>query len=142
MSLPSRLVAAAARCPGGRGAVARGERRNRGSHCEPVPQRHTLGQPGIGRHSVGQLFTPGTGFWALAGNVTQPVFQGGTLLHRQRGPRRPYEAPAQYRGTVLTAFQNVADALHAIQCDADALKAAVAAERAAARSLAISPHPA
>jgi len=38
---------------------------------------------------------------------------------------------------VLTAFQNVADTLHAIQSDADALKAAVAAERAAAKSLAI-----
>jgi NodT family efflux transporter outer membrane factor (OMF) lipoprotein len=87
---------------------------------------------------VGQLFTPGTGFWALAGNVTQPVFQGGTLLHRQRAAEAAYDqALAQYRGTVLTAFQNVADSLHAVQCDADALKAAVAAEGAAAKSLAI-----
>ena len=36
---------------------------------------------------------------------------------------------------MLTAFQNVADTLHAIDRDADGLKAAVAAERAAARSL-------
>ena len=80
--------------------------------------------------AVGQLFTSGTGFWALAGNLTQPVFQGGTLLHRQRAAEAAYDqAAAQYRGTVLTAFQNVADTLYAIQCDADALKAAVAAER-------------
>jgi len=88
--------------------------------------------------SINQLFTPGTGFWGLAGNLTQPIFQGGTLLHRQRAAEAAYaQAAAQYRGVVLTAFQNVADTLNAIQSDAYAMKAAVAAERAAARSLAI-----
>jgi len=88
--------------------------------------------------AISQLFTSGTGFWALAANLTQPVFQGGTLLHRQRAAEAAYEqAAAQYRSVVLTAFQNVADSLHAIQSDADALKASVAAERAAAKSLAI-----
>ncbi len=88
--------------------------------------------------AMGQLFTSGTGFWTLAGNATQPVFQGGTLLHRQRAAQAAYDqAAAQYRGTVLTAFQNVADTLYAIQCDADALKAAHGAEAAAAKSLAI-----
>jgi NodT family efflux transporter outer membrane factor (OMF) lipoprotein len=88
--------------------------------------------------AVGQLFTPGTGFWTLAGNATQPVFQGGTLLHRQRAAEAAYDqAVAQYKGAVLTAFQNVADTLYAIQCDADALKAAHSAETAAAKSLAI-----
>src|SRR5262249_54457385 len=42
---------------------------------------------------------------------------------------------AQYRSTVLSAFQNVADALYALQSDAEALKAAVAAEQAAKTSL-------
>ncbi len=88
--------------------------------------------------AINQLFTPGTGFWALAANLTQPIFQGGTLLHRQRAAEAAYDqAAAQYRSVVLTAFQNVADTLHAIKFDADALKAAVAAEHAAARSLAI-----
>jgi len=88
--------------------------------------------------SIGQLFAPGNGFWTLAGNLAQPIFQGGTLLHRQRAAEAAYDqAEAQYRSTVLTAFQNVADTLHAIQFDADALKAAVAAERAAAKSLSI-----
>jgi NodT family efflux transporter outer membrane factor (OMF) lipoprotein len=88
--------------------------------------------------AIGELFTAGTGFWSLAANVTQPIFQGGTLLHRQRAAEAAYDqAAAQYRGVVLTAFQNVADTLHAIRTDADALKAAVAAERAAAKSLAI-----
>ena len=85
---------------------------------------------------IAQLFTPGTGFWTLAANVTQPIFQGGTLLHRQRAAEAAFDqAAAQYRSTVLTAFQNVADALHAVQSDAEAVKAAVAAEKAAAQSL-------
>jgi NodT family efflux transporter outer membrane factor (OMF) lipoprotein len=89
--------------------------------------------------AINQLFTSGTEFWGLAAGLTQPIFQGGTLLHRQRAAEAVYDqAAAQYRGVVLTAFQNVADTLQAIQSDADVLKAAVAAERAAAKSLAIS----
>ena len=38
---------------------------------------------------------------------------------------------------MIAAFQNVADTLSALRTDADALQKAVAAERAAARSLAI-----
>jgi NodT family efflux transporter outer membrane factor (OMF) lipoprotein len=88
--------------------------------------------------AISQLFTFGTGFWALSANLTQPIFQGGTLLHRQRAAEAAYDvAAAEYRSAVLSAFQNVADTLHAIHCDADALKAAVAAERAADRSLSI-----
>jgi NodT family efflux transporter outer membrane factor (OMF) lipoprotein len=88
--------------------------------------------------TVAQLFTPGAGFWGLAANVTQPVFQGGALLHRQRAAEAACDqAAAQYRSTVLTAFQNVADTLNAIQSDAEALKAAVDAEKDASKSLAI-----
>ena len=86
--------------------------------------------------NISRLFTSGTGFWGLAAGLTQPIFQGGTLLHRQRAAEAAYDqAAAQYRSTVITAFQNVADTLHAIQSDADALKAAVAFEQAAKRSL-------
>ena len=89
--------------------------------------------------TMAQLFSgPGTAFWTLAGNVTQTVFDAGTLLHKQRAAEAAFDqAAAQYRGTVITAFQNVADTLHALQSDADTLKAAVAAEQAAATSLEI-----
>lgn len=93
---------------------------------------------GSGAMEIAQLFSPGTGFWALAAGVTQPIFEGGQLLHKQRAARAAFQqAAAQYRSTVLTAFQNVADVLHAIQNDAVALKTAVEAERAASRSLVI-----
>jgi NodT family efflux transporter outer membrane factor (OMF) lipoprotein len=82
------------------------------------------------------LFAPGNGYWTVAAGLTQPIFDGGTLLHKSRAARAAYDqAFAQYRATVLSAFQNVADTLYAIQSDADALKAAVASKNAATKSL-------
>jgi NodT family efflux transporter outer membrane factor (OMF) lipoprotein len=83
---------------------------------------------------LGHLFT--AGFWDLGAGLTQPVFDGKTLLHRERAAKAAYtQAEEQYRGTVLTAFQNVADTLHAVKQDADALKAASDATIAAAATL-------
>jgi outer membrane protein TolC len=88
---------------------------------------------------LGHLFEPGTGFWDVGASVAQPIFDGGTLLHRERAAKAAYtEASEQYRSTVLTAFQNVADTLNALQQDADALKAAAAAKDAAAVTLDLS----
>jgi outer membrane protein TolC len=57
-----------------------------------------------------RMFTLGPEFWDLGAGVTQPVFEGGTLVHRQRTARAAYvQAAQQYRSTVLTAFENVAD---------------------------------
>jgi NodT family efflux transporter outer membrane factor (OMF) lipoprotein len=81
---------------------------------------------------LGRLFSGGTGFWDVAAGVTQPIFDGGTLMHRERASRAAYiQADEQYRSTVLTSFQNVADTLNALQQDADALEAAAAAKDAA-----------
>jgi NodT family efflux transporter outer membrane factor (OMF) lipoprotein len=83
-----------------------------------------------------KMFSGGSGFWDLGGGVTQPVFEGGTLLHRERAARAAYtQASEQYRSTVVTAFQNVADTLNALQQDAEALKTASAAKDAAAVTL-------
>lgn len=78
------------------------------------------------------MFGAGTGFWDLTGGATQTIFQGGTLVHRERAARAAYvQASEQFRSTVLTAFENVADTLHALEQDADALKSAAAARDAA-----------
>jgi NodT family efflux transporter outer membrane factor (OMF) lipoprotein len=103
-----------------------------------LPQFTLTAQLGNQAGSISRLFTPGTNFWTLGAGLTQPIFEGGTLLHRQRAAEAAFDqAAAQYQGTVLSALQNVADVLHALQSDADALAAAAATERAAARSLAI-----
>ena len=83
-----------------------------------------------------KMFSSGAGFWDVGAGVEQYVFQGGTLVHRERAARAAYvQASEQYRSTVLTAFQNVADTLNALQQDADGLKAASAAKDAAAVTL-------
>lgn len=83
-----------------------------------------------------QLFTPGTGFYSLAASVTQPIFDGMTLFNKQKAAEAGLEqAEAQYRGTVINAFQNVSDALRALQSDAHAVKVAAKAEQTAKHSL-------
>jgi NodT family efflux transporter outer membrane factor (OMF) lipoprotein len=82
--------------------------------------------------TAAKMFSAGAGFWDLGASITQPIFQGGTLLHKERAARAAYvQATEQYRSTVVTAFQNVADTLNALQHDADALKSAAAAADAA-----------
>lgn len=87
---------------------------------------------------AGTLFKAGAGFWSIGADLLQPVFKGGALMHQQRAAEAEYDqAAARYRAAVLVAFQNVADALHAIEADARTLQAASATERAARKSLAI-----
>jgi NodT family efflux transporter outer membrane factor (OMF) lipoprotein len=82
--------------------------------------------------ALASLISPTNAFWLLAGNVTQTVFDGGTLLHQRRAAAAAYdEAAWAYKATVIGAAQNVADVLRALQNDADALRAARAFERAA-----------
>jgi len=72
----------------------------------------------------------------VAGNATQTLFDGFTLLHQRRAAVAAYQQAAwAYRGAVVGALQNVADALRTVQNDADALRAARDFERAARISL-------
>jgi NodT family efflux transporter outer membrane factor (OMF) lipoprotein len=88
--------------------------------------------------SVANLFTPGGIVWSLAGDITQPVFEGGTLRARKRSAEAALQvAAAQYSSTVNTAFQAVANALVAIQRDAETLHADLLAEQAAQASLTV-----
>jgi NodT family efflux transporter outer membrane factor (OMF) lipoprotein len=103
-----------------------------------LPQITLSANIGTVATQANQLFLPGNGFWTLAGNFAQPIFQGGELLHKTRAARANLEQAAQqYRSTVIMAFQNVADSLRALQNDAEAVKANLRAEEAAAESLAI-----
>ena len=83
-----------------------------------------------------QTFAPGTGFFTLGAAAAAPIFDGLTLYHKQKAAEAALEqAEAQYRATVITAFQNVADALRALQADAKAMRAARRAEDTAKASL-------
>jgi NodT family efflux transporter outer membrane factor (OMF) lipoprotein len=97
-----------------------------------LPSFNLTGDIGSMALAFGNIFSAGNGFRDVGASVTQPIFEGGTLMHKERAARAAYiQADEQYRSTVLTAFQNVADTLHALEQDADGLKAAVAARDAA-----------
>jgi NodT family efflux transporter outer membrane factor (OMF) lipoprotein len=101
-----------------------------------LPQFTITGNIGSAATAMSDLFKPGTGFWSIGANATQTLFAGGTLLHRKRAADAALDqAGAAYKSAVLTAFQNVADALHALATDAEALGASAQAERAAEKSL-------
>jgi NodT family efflux transporter outer membrane factor (OMF) lipoprotein len=97
-----------------------------------LPQFSITGALGGNADEFAWLFRHGGPFWNLVGNMNQPLFEGGTLLHRKRAADDALkQAAAQYQSSVLTAYQNVADTLHASLSDADALAANVRAENAA-----------
>jgi NodT family efflux transporter outer membrane factor (OMF) lipoprotein len=103
-----------------------------------LPQITLSGSYGGEAASFSNVFSPASVIWSLAASATQPIFKGGQLLHQRRAAvAAAEEAAANYRATVITAFQNVSDVLYALEGDADALEADVVAERTAAESLAL-----
>ena len=103
-----------------------------------LPNITLSAQGGGASTGIGSILTHSNDFWTLAGGFTQPVFEGGQLLARQRQAEAQYaQARAQYRSTVIGAFQNVADALRAVEIDAQSLKSVAGAERATFQALQI-----
>ena len=73
--------------------------------------------------------SPAGVIWSFGASLTQPLFRGGALLARRRQYQASYEAAvSQYKQTVLSAFQSVADTLVSLDEDQDSL---AQAERAA-----------
>jgi NodT family efflux transporter outer membrane factor (OMF) lipoprotein len=96
-----------------------------------LPQFSINGTLGGNADQIPWLFRGGGAFWTITGGVTQPIFEGGSLLHTKRAADAALkQAATQYQSTVIAAYQNVADTLHASLSDADALAGAVEVENA------------
>jgi outer membrane protein TolC len=101
-----------------------------------LPQVTITAQFGGTSTNFTDLLKSSSSVWSLGAGVTQPLFHGGALLHKRRAAVAAYDqAAAQYRGTVLTAFRNVADALYALNDDAAALHQQNVVAEAAAHTL-------
>lgn len=139
LSLPSSLVEQ-------RPDVRAAEEQLRGASADigvavanQMPQFTITGLLGFSSGGISSLIVPGSGVWSIGLGIAQTVFDGGKLDHQRQAAIAAYErAAAQYRGVVLSAFQDVANALRAVQYDADTLRAQVAAEQTAAASLRLS----
>ena len=99
-----------------------------------LPQIGITGSYGVSNSAFRSLFS--SNVFSLGANISQPLFQGGTLNAKRLAAVAAYDQSlAQYRQTVLQAFKNVADSLHALDADAQTLAAQYRAQTAAADSL-------
>jgi NodT family efflux transporter outer membrane factor (OMF) lipoprotein len=97
-----------------------------------LPSIAITGELGTQALTVGGLFGPGTMLWTLGAAIAQTLFDHGTLKHKQLAAKAAYDqAAAQYKSTVLSGYQNVADSIAAVKRDSDALVAADRANTAA-----------
>ena len=82
------------------------------------------------------LFDRASNVWSLAAQLVAPIFDGGTLRTEQRAAADAVRASAaRYEQTVLAAFAQAADALEALDHDAEALEAQSRARDAAQSNL-------
>ena len=89
-----------------------------------LPAFRISGSGGVTGNALGALFEPASWLWSLGGNLTAPLFHGGTLTNQRRAAIEAYrQSLASYRQTVLSALADVANALWALDNDADALDA-------------------
>ncbi len=103
--------------------------------ADMLPQFTINGDLGSSALQLHNLFSRYTEFWDIGASLTQTLFDAGALLHKKRAADAALDqAGAQYRSAVLLACQNVADTLHALAADADALRASADAERAAKKT--------
>jgi NodT family efflux transporter outer membrane factor (OMF) lipoprotein len=103
-----------------------------------LPQISLTPEVGYEALTTATLFTPQSLLWSLVAGVTQPIFEGGALRARRLSAIAALRAAGQtYQATVLTAFQNVANALQSLQYDAATLQSTQLAEQSSARSLAV-----
>ncbi len=93
---------------------------------------------GMGQNltDITNLFGGAGQFWNIGGNLAQPIFRGGTLWYQRKAALEAYQASlADYQQVVITAFQQVADSLRAVENDAQTLKAQSDAFNAATQAL-------
>jgi outer membrane protein TolC len=90
---------------------------------------------GYAAETLNSLFEPGAAFWSLAGNLLQPLYDGG-VLHARRRQAQAQLAGAlfAYHDAVLSAFGQAADALLAVQNGQQALVSAEAAAATASQA--------
>jgi len=103
-----------------------------------LPQISLTGSYGRDGDGVSSLFSPEGIVWSIASSLTQPIFEGGTMRAKKHAADAALDvAAAQYSSTVNIAFQNVADALVAIQRDAETLGTDLDAQKTSDASLAV-----
>ena len=85
--------------------------------------------------STGALFGGESAVWSLIAQLTQPLFNPALPAERRAALAALDAAAANYQAVVLDALRGVADAMRAVESDAEALAALARADAAAQASL-------
>lgn len=99
------------------------------------PQLNLSASLGSQALSAGTLFGGGSAVWSLIGQLTQPLFSPGLAAEKRASLAALDAAAANYQSVVLGALREVADALRALDHDAQTLASLAAADTAAQREL-------
>lgn len=76
------------------------------------PQITLTGSAGYQSSALASLFTGPSGFWSMAGGLTQPIFEGGRIRSNLRLTQaQEQEAVLFYQKTLQGAFRDVSDSL-------------------------------
>lgn len=83
------------------------------ARADLFPRISLTGSYGSVSPELSDLFTKPAEAWAVAGNILQPIFEGGRLrANVSRAEAIREQRKAQYAGTVQSAFREVLDALN------------------------------
>jgi NodT family efflux transporter outer membrane factor (OMF) lipoprotein len=100
------------------------------------PQLTIYGNGGFESVSLTNLITAPNAIWSLGADVLQPIFQGGRNRANLAAARATYDGTvANYRESVLTAFQQVEDGLSGLNALTQASGSQSAAVEDAQRAL-------
>jgi outer membrane protein TolC len=96
------------------------------------------GSGGLESTAISSLFNAPSLFWSLGGDVLQPILQGGRNRANLAAAQAAYdESVANYRQTVLVAFQQVEDGISNLSTLSQALSTQSAAVEDARKALEI-----
>lgn len=102
------------------------------AQADLFPSLTLSGSYGRGGFNWSNFTSPSGAIWSAGAAISQPIFHGGAMRARKRAYEAAYEASvSQYKQTVLSAFENVADTLAALEEDANALAQTRRAQQAA-----------
>jgi NodT family efflux transporter outer membrane factor (OMF) lipoprotein len=88
------------------------------------PSLTLSGNLGSNSTEITNLLAPGAGFWSIGSNLAAPIFHGGTLWFQRRAAIQAYKASlSDFQQAVAAGFQQVADALRALEFDAQTVEA-------------------
>jgi NodT family efflux transporter outer membrane factor (OMF) lipoprotein len=81
------------------------------------PQLTLFASGGVQSTNITTLFSAPSAIWAVGGDLLQPIFEGGRNRANLVATKSAYdESVANYRQSVLTAFQQVEDGLSGLNC--------------------------